>query len=189
MNSGSVICPLQWVADLAVPAAVFCVCIQVKIDCGQPQKMIQGFPAFCGTIATMNQSTAVGFPSHWPSECPPADSTACTGEYFHLLTANPPGKDDLKSFAEKERILRHVPRCPCMPYGLSVFAEREDAMFMQRAMPKLGAFIAVLQLRPDDGKAMRTPGQRPSHHTWWPSRDCIRVDKVESIEIVAPGVS
>lgn len=132
----------------------------------------------------MSQSPGAAISDEWPVGCPPVNAANCDGAYFHLLGENPPGKDDLKSFAEKGRKLRHVPPCPCMPYGLSVFTDRDDALHMQRAMPYLGRFVALLQLQAEHGKVMLTPGQRPSHNTWWPSSDCVRGECIETIESV-----
>ena len=122
------------------------------------------------------------FPSDWPANCPPGQADLCDGDYFHILQENPPGERDLKSFVEKGRELRFTPVCPCMPYGLSVFADRDDAAFMQRAMPRLGEFVALLQLTMHDGKVMLTPGQRPTHNTWWPSSHCDRRNCVSKVE-------
>jgi hypothetical protein len=132
----------------------------------------------------MNQNSEAAFPDEWPAGCPPISAANCDGSYFHLLGENPPGTGDLRSFAEKGRKLKNVPPCPCMPYGLSVFTDRDDAFFMHRAMPRLGKFIALLQFKSSDGKVMLTPGQRPSHNTWWPSSDCVRSECIVRIESV-----
>lgn len=132
----------------------------------------------------MSQSSELTYPGDWPADCPPAAARNCDGPYFHLLRESPPGNTDLKSFAEKGGNLRNVPLCKCMPYGLSVFTERDDALFMQRAMPRLGNFIALLQLSAVDGKVMLTPGQRPTHNTWWPSSNCVRANCATTIESV-----
>jgi hypothetical protein len=125
------------------------------------------------------------FPNTFPNGCPPDQAAECNGTYFHVLKENPPGESDLKSFHEKNRKLNSQLSCPCMPYGLSVFSDREDAVFMQGAMPKLGNFVGELRLNPPDGKVIPTPGQRPSHNTWWPSVDCDRRRRVVQIERVA----
>lgn len=132
----------------------------------------------------MNEISGSAFPELWPEGCPPTNAANCDGAYFHLVGQDPPGTDDLKSFAERGRTLRSVPPCPCMPYGLSVFADRNDVLHMHRAMPRLGRFVAMLQLRAEHGKILLTPGQRPSHHTWWPCSDCVRGTCVEKIECV-----
>jgi hypothetical protein len=60
----------------------------------------------------MIQSCEATFPNHWPEGCPPSTAANCDGEYFHLLRETPPGKEDLRSFAEKGRKLKNVPQCP-----------------------------------------------------------------------------
>lgn len=126
----------------------------------------------------------MSFPDSLPRDCPPNQAVVCDGDYFHILQQNPPGMDDLKSFHEKGRTLGRPPKCPCMPYGLSVFTDREDVLHMQRAMPYLGKWIGTLTLSQQDGKVMLTPGQRPSHHTWWPSTECDRPTRITYTEEV-----
>ncbi len=118
------------------------------------------------------------FPGDWPENCPPIQAEDCNGDYFHILIQNPPGETDLTSFHEKGRKLQSQLPCVCMPYGLSVFTDRHDALHMQRVYPRLGNWIATLSLTTTDGKMMLTPGQRPTHHTWWPSLECVRRDRV-----------
>lgn len=48
----------------------------------------------------------MAYPSDWPDICPPTDAADCAGPVYHILKANPPGPDDLKSFAEKGRTIK-----------------------------------------------------------------------------------
>jgi len=121
----------------------------------------------------------------FPNEWPPEEAVSCSGDYFHIPQEDPPGADDLKCFQEKGRKLRYAPSCACMPYGLSVFTDRADALHMQKAMHRIGGFIGTLNLTATDGKVMLTPGQQPTHDTWWPSCECDRKNRVAKVEKVA----
>ncbi len=125
------------------------------------------------------------FPSDWPTECPPTEAVSCNGIYFHLLNKKPPGPDDLRSFVEKGKTLRFPPSCVCMPFGLSVFTDRDDVKHMRKSMPQLGKWIGTLSLNQQDGKVMLTPGKRPTHNTWWPSIECNRPERITHMEEVA----
>ena len=127
----------------------------------------------------------MSFPNNWPTECPPSDALNCNGLYFHILKENPPGADDLRSFHEKGRALRFQPKCACMPFGLSVFTDRDDVLHMRRTMPYLGKWIGTLTLTQQDGMVLLTPGQRPTHNTWWPSTECVRPHRIKIMEEVA----
>ena len=127
----------------------------------------------------------MSFPDNWPKDCPPSQALTCNGSYLHIIKQNPPGTDDLRTFHENGGVLRFPPRCPCMPFGLSVFTDREDVLHMRRTMPKLGKWIATLNLTQEDGLVMLTPGQRPTHNTWWPSAECDRPKRITHMEEVA----
>jgi hypothetical protein len=127
----------------------------------------------------------MSFPDNWPKDCPPSQALTCNGSYLHIIKQNPPGIDDCRTFHEKGGVLRSPPRCPCMPFGLSVFTDREDVLHMRRTMPKLGKWIVTFTLTEPDGLVMLTPGQRPTHHTWWPSIECDRPSRITLTEEVA----
>ncbi len=55
----------------------------------------------------------------------------------------------------------------CQTMGLSVFADRNDAMSRAIHYPGLGNFIAQLALEPEAGEILPTPRDGDSHHTWW----------------------
>lgn len=55
---------------------------------------------------------------------------------------------------------------------------------MSRSMPRLGKYLARGNLSPIDGVTKLTPGQRPSHMTWWPSCECARLDLFRDVEEV-----
>lgn len=125
------------------------------------------------------------FPDTWPEGCPPADADNPDGVLFRIVASNPPTREDFLSFAEEGRFLRSPPKCPCMPYGLSVFPDRADAEWMAHAFPKLGGFLASGYLDKDSGMSKLTPGTRPSHTTWWPEIACDRQGLFDAVEEVS----
>lgn len=78
--------------------------------------------------------------------------------------ANPPTAADLASHHETGR-LPNAP--PCLRCGLSVFRDVQDAVHQQRLIPKLGRWIARGTLSAEHGQTKQTPGQQPTHTTWW----------------------
>lgn len=116
----------------------------------------------------------MAFPNSWPPGCPPADGVPANGIVFRLTGSNPPLAEHFRTFAEMGKQLRRLPDCPCMPYGLSVFRDRDDAEHMYRLFPLLGRFIASGTLAAEHGVTKLTPGQRPTHTTWWPAEGLTR---------------
>lgn len=125
------------------------------------------------------------FPTDWPPGCPPADTKDTSGVFYRIVKTSPPTADDFRTFHEMGKRLRGALPCPCMPYGLSVFPNREDAAWMTRVMPKLGNHLARGVLEAGNGPSKLTPGQRPSHTTWWPSCECDRSGCFPDVEDVA----
>lgn len=58
-------------------------------------------------------------------------------------------------------------RTKCETMGLSVYADKDDAIDCARRYRKLGNKIARLELVPTSGKTDPTDGGWPSHTTWW----------------------
>jgi hypothetical protein len=122
------------------------------------------------------------FPTDWAEGCPPPDAPAGDGVIYRIVKANPPAASDFLSFVEEGRPLRRPTPCPCMPYGLSVFPDRADAVWMSRSLPRLGKYLAKGTLGAADGCCKLTPGQRPTHTTWWPSCECARAGLFTEVE-------
>jgi hypothetical protein len=106
----------------------------------------------------------MNFSSDWPADCPPKDTPDAQGDVFRIVKENPPAPQDMLSHHETGRLLKAD---PCLRCGLSVFRLLEDALNQQRLLPKLGKRIAKGTLAPAHGKARPTPGQQPTHTTWW----------------------
>ncbi len=87
------------------------------------------------------------------------------GEVYRIVKNNPVQWTDMQSHYE----LGRLPKADaCLRCGLSVFQLLEDAIHQQQLMPRLGSYIAKGQLSLSHGKAVLTPGQQPTHTTWWP---------------------
>ncbi len=104
------------------------------------------------------------FPEDWPSGCPAADTPDADGEVFRIVKDDPPSAADMRSHHETGRLPKAD---PCLRCGLSVFRRVEDAVNQQSLLPRLGKKIAKATLVAPHGKAILTPGQQPTHTTWW----------------------
>ncbi len=58
-----------------------------------------------------------------------------------------------------------ITKCEIM--GLSVYAEKSDAITCSQQNPKIGTRIAAVALTYLAGKILHTPKKLASHHTWW----------------------
>ena len=103
-----------------------------------------------------------------PEGCPPdaAEEISAPREVFRLVRNTPPTADDFKSQrAEKPNAVFHVSECHAR--GLSVFADRRDAVEKALKLPRFrGCLICRVMLQAEAGRIQQT--FQPSHHTWWP---------------------
>jgi len=104
-----------------------------------------------------------------PASCPPegAEEITAPRQVFRLVRTNPPSIDDFKSQQAEnpDRIFSGVTECQAR--GLSVFADRQDAVGKALKLPSLrGRLVCRVALGAGAGRIQQT-GQ-PSHHTWWP---------------------
>ena len=119
-----------------------------------------------------------GFPEDWPAGCPSDDTPPADLTVYRIVKNNPPTAVDFLSHHETGRLPKAD---PCLRCGLSVFIIPDDAAHQRRLMPRLGRFIAMGILTAEYGKARPTPGQQPSHTTWWPFAG---VDRVSPFTVV-----
>ncbi len=122
------------------------------------------------------------FPDDWPKGCPPDEAEDAYGEVFRIVRDYPPSNSDMMSHHETGRLPKAP---PCLRCGLSVFLVEEDAVNQQQLLPKLGKRIANATLNATHGKISLTPGQQPTHTTWWP---CTIVDRA-ALFVVAKEVT
>lgn len=105
------------------------------------------------------------FPKNWPPECPPADAQDAQGEHFRVASNDPPGVDELKSYAELGKLTKAN---PCRRVGLSLLRSLDDAIHQTELFPKHGKLIFRGDLNSSHGKTLPTKGTLPTHTTWWP---------------------
>lgn len=121
-----------------------------------------------------------GFPSDWPSDCPPQDAAAPSGEHVRIVRGAVATADDFRSHRE----LGKLPKAPpCLRAGLSMFRAVEEAERMALLFPVLGAFVARGELDAQYGRSMLTTGREPSHTTVWPF---MQTDRVAPFVSVSP---
>jgi len=100
-----------------------------------------------------------------------------------IVRSNPPSLVDFTSGAALGHPLAHAsPETFSLHAGLSAFRTIHQARAMARRNPRLGPFIAVLDI-PDDGaiRVERTT-HRPGHYTVWGAPDTI----LECVIAVSP---
>ena len=103
-----------------------------------------------------------------PGGCPPeeAEEIAEPRDVFRLVRNRTPTEHDFRSQRAEMpvRVFRGV--TVCQARGLSVHADRRDALRALK-LPRLrGRFICRLRL--DAGADSIQQTGAPSHHTWWP---------------------
>jgi hypothetical protein len=121
-----------------------------------------------------------GFPTDWPTDCPPFDAAAPTGEHIRIVRRAIPTADDFRSHRE----LGKLPKAPaCLRAGLSMFRSVAEAERMALLFPVLGDFVARGQLDAQYGRSMLTTGREPSHTTVWPF---VQTDRAAPFGTVSP---
>jgi len=113
---------------------------------------------------------SAGWPTYYPTGCPPGSAAAPSGDVFRLVRANPPQDDDF---------VPHIILYPdtdfkkrkCEACGLTVFISRDECRRAGDRIPALrGRLLAVATLNSTHGLLAHTPRQsNPHHHTWWQS--------------------
>lgn len=111
---------------------------------------------------------------HWfeelPPSCPPFDSVECDGTYFRVSHGNPAESEDF--FSQKRlapnKVFKGEGIDDCIVRAVSVFALLEDAKRLLKFPKFKHANIAVVSLRPMDGKIKKT--FKNSHYSWWRSK-------------------
>lgn len=104
-----------------------------------------------------------------PAGCPPdvAEEIATTRVVFRLVRTDPPTPDDFLSQRQEkpDRLFPGVTECQAC--GLSVFADRRDAVAKALKLPRLKNHkLCRVTLLTGAGRIQQT--FQPSHHTWWP---------------------
>jgi len=89
--------------------------------------------------------------------------------FYRIVKAERPTEDDFTSNYAKGRPPRGTERdFPAVHRSISVFARREEALAVQRAYPRLGGWIAELEVDDADEEIVvhgPSPQSRSSHHS------------------------
>jgi hypothetical protein len=113
--------------------------------------------------------------SGWPQDCPPPAAVDANGTYFHLLKNNPPAGNDMKTYFEQGK------GTSCVARALSVFVAEEKIRHFQGLFPRIGSYVAKLQLAPEHGK-IKVPVREDGHTEWWPSPGLDRTSVITEIK-------
>jgi hypothetical protein len=117
-----------------------------------------------------------GWPSVFPVNCPPFESTDCNGTVIRVLYAAVPSSADFASWMDDNHPdLKKL----CQSCGLSVHLHIDHLIAAAKRIPSLrGRHYASLHLTASDGKLLNTPSRNsPEHHTWWKSVACVTPEK------------
>lgn len=104
-----------------------------------------------------------------PAGCPPdaADEIAVPRAVFRLVRTDPPTQADFRSQRQENPSKVFSGISECVVCGLSVFADRNDAVAKAQKLPNLrNRKICRVTLTAGAGRIQ--PTFQPSHQTWWP---------------------
>ncbi len=98
---------------------------------------------------------------------------APTRRHYRIVKSDPPTLMDFTSNAALGRPLRSgsSEEARYLWSGLSVMETQEQARTLQRRFPRLGAYIAVLDIPVDDLIRIERTLREPGHHTIWGEPD------------------
>lgn len=101
------------------------------------------------------------------TDCPPSDAIEAHGEVFRCCKRESPIDSDLETHEERGLALNAD---PCRRKAISVFTTREDAEHQGRTFIRWKkVFVMSAKLAREHGVMKVTPGQQPTHTSWWPS--------------------
>lgn len=105
-----------------------------------------------------------------PPSCPPSDSVECDGVYYRVSCGNPAESKDF--FSQKQlapdKEFKGEGIDECIVRAVSVFAMIDDAKRLLKLPKFKNANIAMVELKPQDGKIKKT--FKKSHYSWWRSK-------------------
>lgn len=112
------------------------------------------------------------WPLHLPDSCPPSDATSKKITIYRFLFKNNEVCQINFLSKREENPARRYDELDkeCKACGLSVLADRDEVIRLQRKVPRYRYPSAVANLTEDAGKVKHTPDRRNkmnSHHTWW----------------------
>lgn len=109
------------------------------------------------------------WPDHFPACCPPADADDLSGDVLVLVAADPPGRGDFASAAERG-VFKDAD--PCLRAGMSCAREQGHLVDLRRNTRRLRNHkIACAALTGEHGKIKKTLGA--GHYTMWLRRHAL----------------
>lgn len=100
-----------------------------------------------------------------PEDCPPRDAGAALGRIFRFVQGEPPGRDDMRSWAELGRSAGQGSECQCC--ALSVLVDEADIAKARKVVPLFRKRkVAVAEFAPGQGRIKQT-GNNEWHHSLW----------------------
>jgi hypothetical protein len=106
----------------------------------------------------------MGFPKHFPEQCPPDTASDVRGELFRFVTHKPPDASDFVSHYSLGKKFDKGKLCQAC--GLSVLLTEADVKECLKTSPFFRKkYIARGRVAPEWGKIAQTG--KGAHHTWW----------------------
>lgn len=129
------------------------------------------------------------WPLDFPENCPPPQASPANGIFYRIVKTDSPELRDFVSVYHEnpkraESAIKSGNRTKCETMGLSVYADKNDAIDCAQRYRKLGNMIAHLELVPTSGKTAPTYGGWPSHTTWWKAEGHDPVSLVQFVQDV-----
>lgn len=109
------------------------------------------------------------WPSHFPSDVPPAEAVDANGLAYRLVDAVPPKPADFLSLFEEKPTGTYKGTARALVHGVSFHGALKDSRrTRQRFKPLRGKVVARGTLKPSLGKMKATPAAHAkSHMTVW----------------------
>jgi len=88
--------------------------------------------------------------------------------FYRIVKSDPPNVQDFTSNKAQGKAPRGIERDePSIWAGLSMYDRENEARGQARRIPKLGSFLARLEITESDSIQVRQTGGNPAHHTIW----------------------
>lgn len=125
-----------------------------------------------GEAALWGDSAMTDWPDWFPPNCPPPEAADASGEFYRLVSEDPPVEADFRSNRELADAGEARATWPeskeCQACGLSVTETLADAEATRKAFGALRKKRIAVGAVDGDGKLLATPSRKaPSHHSWW----------------------
>ena len=119
----------------------------------------------------------------YPENCPPEPREEMCGTYYRLVRNNNiADPSHFKSHYELNQRLDLEDSDPCSRRALSMFKEYDQAVNLSKNYPKLGKFIACLNLNGGHGVVCKDECKYVGHHNWWVPSGVVAADFCPKIE-------